>query len=367
MFEVLILESIFTGLRSVTTPVTLFGYQNPSTALVVATKPRPGLVEVGVATTNPHGLGEMADGTVHVLVCEGHVRAEVSVEGVWVPATLRPLSTRRELQARNEGLVPAGTLAGAAIVVFGVGSVGSLMVRHLVQAGVGRVTLIDPDVLAPSNVSRHVLDLADVGRPKVAAMADALWRINPELEVAALQLAVGPDSLPIAVATLAGASLAIIATDSVEANRAAQLACIQAAQVPAIAVGCWDRAEAAEIIVSDTRCRTACYGCLRASLPTATTGRGATEYMLQSDDTPPNVGLGLDVAFIAAVATKVCIGLLTNDQEVGLVDDEHTVLLVSTRPGGVFSVACQVSPVSAERDLDCWLCSHLHEEVDHAK
>lgn len=365
MFDLHILDSVWTTLETATRSQPLYGYCNDGAAVVVATTPRNGLVEVGAAVSAQGTLGEMADGTVEVLMEDGQLSARVSVEGVWAPAVLHRLSTRRDLQARNDGLVPHGRLAGATVAVVGLGSVGSQMARSLTQAGVGHFILIDPDTFSPVNVSRHVLDLASVGKPKVTAMADALRCVSPELTVTPLQLAAQHQTLAEVTAALAGCSLVIIATDSTGANRAAQLACIDAGQIPAVAVGCWDRAEAGEIIVSDTRRGTACYGCLRAALPTPITNRNAAEYMLESDRTPPNVGLGADVTFIAAVATKVCLALLTGDREPGLVEEDHSVLLVSTRAGGIFSSACQVAPIRAERDPNCWLCSHLHEEGGH--
>lgn len=365
MFDLHLLDPVWTTVETTARSLPLYGYSSADAAVVVSTTPRSGLVEVGVAIIARDALGEMADGTVEVLAECGVLSARVSVEGVWAPAALHRLSVRRDLQARNEGLLPEGSLLDATVAVVGLGSVGSQIARSLTQAGVGHFILIDPDTFAPSNVSRHVLDLSSVGKPKVAAMAQALRRINPELIVTPLQRAVGPETLAEVTTILTGCDLVVIATDSVDANRAVQLACINAGQILAVAVGCWDRAEAGEVIVADTRRGTPCYGCLRDALPTPTTSRKAAEYMLESDSTPPNVGLGADVTFIAAVATKVCLAMLTGDRELGLVEEDHSVLLASTRAGGIFSSACQVAPIRAERDPNCWLCSHLHEEGGH--
>ena len=77
-------------------------------------------------------------------------------------------------------------LAGARVLVVGVGGVGSWCAEALVRTGLGHITLIDDDVVAESNVNRQCpATAATVGRPKVEAMAELLKAINPGCEVEA--------------------------------------------------------------------------------------------------------------------------------------------------------------------------------------
>jgi hypothetical protein len=76
-------------------------------------------------------------------------------------------------------------LAHRHVSVVGCGSFGSALADMLVRAGLGRLTLIDPDLLAIENVGRHVLTARDVGRPKADALAARLLEINPALNVGA--------------------------------------------------------------------------------------------------------------------------------------------------------------------------------------
>lgn len=69
------------------------------------------------------------------------------------------------------------------VSIVGCGSFGSAMADMLVRAGIGRLTLIDPETFAIENVGRHVLTARDVGRPKAEALADRLLEINPDLDV----------------------------------------------------------------------------------------------------------------------------------------------------------------------------------------
>ena len=75
-------------------------------------------------------------------------------------------------------------LAAATVVVIGVGALGNEVAKNLALAGVGRLVLCDPDVVADSNLSRTVLfSQAAVGSPKALAAASALRTLAPELAV----------------------------------------------------------------------------------------------------------------------------------------------------------------------------------------
>ena len=75
-------------------------------------------------------------------------------------------------------------LAAAHVLVVGVGGVGSWCAEALVRTGLGRITLVDDDVVAESNVNRQCPATSlTIGRPKVEAMAERLRAINPKCEV----------------------------------------------------------------------------------------------------------------------------------------------------------------------------------------
>lgn len=92
--------------------------------------------------------------------------------------------------SRSEALVGAeamARLARARVLVVGVGGVGSWCAEALVRTGVGSLTLVDDDVVAPSNINRQCpATAASMGRPKVDAMRERLLAINPGCEVVAI-------------------------------------------------------------------------------------------------------------------------------------------------------------------------------------
>ena len=74
------------------------------------------------------------------------------------------------------------------VTIVGLGNTGSItspLLARLPQ--VERITLVDPDVYEESNVAVQNIDMLDIGKPKVAAQADKLRRINPRLDITALQ------------------------------------------------------------------------------------------------------------------------------------------------------------------------------------
>ena len=72
-------------------------------------------------------------------------------------------------------------------IVFGTGGVGSWCVEGLVRSGISRITIVDSDCVAPSNINRQLMATTKtVGRPKVEVLRERLLDINPDAEVTAI-------------------------------------------------------------------------------------------------------------------------------------------------------------------------------------
>ena len=101
---------------------------------------------------------------------------------------------------RTERLLGADAvakLARAHVVVLGVGGVGSWAAEALVRAGIGELTLVDFDRIAPSNLNRQVHALTStIGRLKVEVMAERLIQINPALTIHTHAERLLPEALP---------------------------------------------------------------------------------------------------------------------------------------------------------------------------
>ena len=79
-------------------------------------------------------------------------------------------------------------LAEANVLIVGVGGVGAYAAEMLVRSGIGRLTLVDGDVVNDTNRNRQLIALqSTVGRPKVEVLAERLRDINPDVELRLLQ------------------------------------------------------------------------------------------------------------------------------------------------------------------------------------
>ena len=89
--------------------------------------------------------------------------------------------TRTEMML---GADAVNKLKAAHVAVFGVGGVGGFTTEALARAGIGRLTLIDADRVAVSNINRQIIAThSTVGTYKTEAMRDRIRDINPECEV----------------------------------------------------------------------------------------------------------------------------------------------------------------------------------------
>jgi tRNA A37 threonylcarbamoyladenosine dehydratase len=80
------------------------------------------------------------------------------------------------------------------VMVVGMGGVGSFAAEFIARSGIGKMTIIDGDVVDPSNRNRQLPALATThGQPKVQIMADRLKAINPEIELNVVQEFVNPE------------------------------------------------------------------------------------------------------------------------------------------------------------------------------
>ena len=126
--------------------------------------------------------------------------------------------------ARLYGTAGAQRIRAAHVVVVGLGGVGSWAAEALARSGVARLSLIDLDHIAESNINRqiHALDNT-LGQAKVQAMRERIAHINPACEVRCIEEFVDADNWPAIAGLDSGtdASVSIIdACDQVKAKTA---------------------------------------------------------------------------------------------------------------------------------------------------
>lgn len=75
-------------------------------------------------------------------------------------------------------------LSQARVALFGIGGVGSWAAESLVRSGIGRIDLIDADIVGESNINRQLMALSStVGKPKALVLRDRLLDINPDADI----------------------------------------------------------------------------------------------------------------------------------------------------------------------------------------
>jgi len=90
----------------------------------------------------------------------------------------------RHLIMPEVGMDGQKRLKAASILLVGAGGLGSPLGLYLAAAGVGRIGIVDFDVVDFSNLQRQVLHgTPDVGRPKLQSAKDRLQAINPEVQI----------------------------------------------------------------------------------------------------------------------------------------------------------------------------------------
>lgn len=153
-------------------------------------------------------------------------------------------------------------LARARIFITGAGGLGAPAALYLAAAGVGHLTIADPDTVSLDNLQRQILYRTDeVGRPKVERAKAALTALNPGTAIDAKQVALTPEN---ARDLIAGHDLVLDGTDDFATRFAVNDACL-AEGIPLVsgAVGRWD----GQVGVFNAGPDAPCYRCLVQAIP----------------------------------------------------------------------------------------------------
>lgn len=222
------------------------------------------------------------------------------------------------------------------ITVVGNGSVGSNIAEMLARSGVKDLTLVDPDHVAPENLSRTVYDASQIGQPKVAALKARLTSIAPDVAISTYDDTI--TAVPRAVWT--DADLVVMATDDTAAE--AWLShTLYGAEVPQVSAKMFAKADAGEIALVVPDRGTACLRCATRAADGSTRGN-AVDY--GSGRLVGELALGPDIVATCARAAKIILATLSRDTDGPLADwvnpllEQHRTLhLGSTVDGwGVF-------------------------------
>jgi adenylyltransferase/sulfurtransferase len=103
----------------------------------------------------------------------------------------------RHIVLRDIGGGGQAKLLQAHVLLIGAGGIGCPAIQYLAAAGVGTISVVDDDIVSLSNLQRQVLyGEAQLGMPKVAAAAEAVAKLNPDVHFNGLQRRIGKDTSP---------------------------------------------------------------------------------------------------------------------------------------------------------------------------
>lgn len=154
---------------------------------------------------------------------------------------------------RCEMLIGAAALEklkNSSVAVFGVGGVGGYVVEALTRSGVGRIAIIDKDVVDESNINRQIVALTStIGKNKTDVMKQRMLDINPDVKAEAFREFYLPDNADFI--DLGSYDYVVDAIDNVTAKIELIKRCKEA-DVPIIsAMGAGNKLDPTKIEISD--------------------------------------------------------------------------------------------------------------------
>lgn len=138
------------------------------------------------------------------------------------------LHRRFDRAARLLGEPGMERLAGAHVIVFGLGGVGSYAAEGLVRSGVGRLTLVDFDDVCATNVNRQLHAMkGTIGKSKAQLMAERCRLINPDAGIEPVQAFYGPETSATLLPEASPPAFVVDCIDNVKAKLHLLATCVQ--------------------------------------------------------------------------------------------------------------------------------------------
>ena len=218
---------------------------------------------------------------------------------------------------RTEMLLGEGAVTkirSSSVAVFGVGGVGGFAVEALARAGVGKITLIDSDTVAPSNINRQIIATTKtIGRYKTEVARERIREINPDCTVECHNIFYSEENT--GGITLSDFDYVVDAIDSVRSKLFLIESAIRSG-VPIISsMGTGNKLDPTRFTVTDISKTHTCP--LAKVIRTELKKRGITRLkVLFSDETPikPNVErVPGSVSFVPSVAGLIIGGAVIKD------------------------------------------------------
>lgn len=268
-----------------------------------------------------------------------------------------------EVFQRVADIVDTEYLSDSTATIVGLGTIGSTVAVELAKSGIGELYLYDPDILEVHNVSRHVCDLPDVGRLKVAAVADRVRRRNPGITVHEYPVDILDSRADLRDGTR-GSDVVLSCTDT-QVSQAVVNEEAVAARVPAIFAGAWERGYGGQIIRTHPAEGGPCYACILGTPDpmdqAARNDDGTIDYSQARDaqeaDFAAEPGISVDIGFLSLLQVRYILGTLLSDRNLPVSELPADTLVWGNRGEDPFEHPFESHWRNQERDPECPICS----------
>jgi bacteriocin biosynthesis cyclodehydratase domain-containing protein len=237
-------------------------------------------------------------------------------------------------------------LRQSAIAVIGCGGIGSWAIAALACLGVGRLVLVDDDVVELSNLNRQILyGPLDIGVPKVMAAADWMRRFDHTID--AVALARRMTSAPDITEVTAGVDAVVLAADEppYEIGRWVNAACLES-RTPFIVAG--QVPPVLKIGPLYVPGEGACFACHESALRRES--QAFDDYVVSRAASPPIAStLGPASCVVGGLIGLELLHLMTGQTPA----TQSAALLIDMR-------SLAIRPEAIRRDPDCPACKDLH-------
>jgi molybdopterin/thiamine biosynthesis adenylyltransferase len=222
-----------------------------------------------------------------------------------IPNINNSLTDRIEL-----GLVKA--LGMSSITLIGLGSVGSYMAEQLIRSGLDTITIIDPDIVEASNISRTIYTLHDINLNKTDALELRLKQINPNIRVNKFPSSLQVMGGNVLESIINKSDLVIAATDDPQAQSLIN-SCIFYSKVPAIFIGLYRGAKGGEVAIT-VPTLTPCLQCMTGLRRRVETDENKvtrnTDY--GTNRLTGEIALNSDIQHVSSAALKICYSIIAS-------------------------------------------------------
>lgn len=230
-------------------------------------------------------------------------------------------------------------LWNSTVTIIGCGTGGSKTGLELARAGVGHIKLCDPETVDTANISRYEGDLLDVGKPKVQAVAERIYRINPAIRIETYYGDIFEHSID-EINTILASDLVVAATDKTEIQLIIN-EFIQRLGIACVFGGCYEEARGGEVFFTLPNEKMPCLACLRSGLKQPEVNNEINySIAVGPKDYQGQPGLHAAVDLVTCIEIQICLGILLRNNPTSklarLIDPRCNFILIGGALGSGF-------------------------------